>query len=352
MTDISTEVSLTVYAGVDTHKDVHHAAVVDHLGRPVADRAFTADPTGYRQLLTWITNCGIVAVIGIEGTGTYGAALAVAAADAGITVVEVDRPDRKARRSNGKSDPVDAYAAATAALTGRAVTAPKERDGEVESIRLLHTARRSAVKARAEAVTTLKAMIVSVPAALREQLRALPDAALLRTCARLRPYSGAGDSVASTAKVALRSIARRILGLSVEIKDFDAELARRVRAVAPELLALSGVGIESAAQLLITVGGNRGRITSEAAFANLCGVAPRQASSGKTVRHRLNRGGDRQANRALHTIVRSRLQHDSRTRQYYERRTAEGKTGREISRCLKRAVAREVFGVLNPKSAP
>lgn len=352
MTDISTEVSLTVYAGVDTHKEVHHAAVIDHLGRPIADHAFPADPAGYRQLLAWITGCGLVAVVGIEGTGTYGTALAAAARKAGITVVEVDRPDRKARRSNGKSDPVDAYAAATAALTGRATTVPKTRDGDVESIRLLHTARRTAVKARAEAVTALKSMIVSVPAALREQLRELTDAALFRTCARLRPAAAATDTVTAAAKTALRSIARRVLALGVEIKAFDVDLKRRTAAAAPELLALTGVGPETAAQLLITVGDNRGRIASEASFANLCGVAPRQASSGKTHRHRLSRSGDRQANRALHVIALTRVHHDPRTSVYVERRTAEGKSQREIVRCLKRALAREIYGVLKPKSAP
>lgn len=347
MTETVPAVSLTVYVGVDTHKDTHHCAVIDHHGSKVGDRAFAADPTGYRQLLAWISSCGIVTAVGVEGTGTYGAGLTKRLLEVGLTVLEVDRPDRKARRSHGKSDPIDAYAAATAALTRRATTTPKTRDGDVETIRYLHKARKSAVKARAEAITSLKSMIITTPQQLREQLRRLTDGKLIATCAGLRPEPVATAGVLNGAKSALRSIARRITHLRAEIGELDRDLKLLTRRAAPELLALSGVGPETAAQLLITMGDNRERITSEAAFAHGCGVAPIQASSGKTCRHRLNRGGDRQANRALHIIVLSRLKTDSRTRDYMSKRTSEGKTKRETIRCLKRFVAREIYRVLN-----
>ncbi|MGW6379043.1 IS110 family transposase [Rhodococcus sp. NPDC055112] len=346
MTETVPDVSLTVCAGVDTHKDTHHAAIVDHLGRQLADREFPADPAGYRHLIDWIADCGVVTAVGVEGTGTYGAALTTSLQAAGLTVLEVDRPDRRARRSHGKSDPVDAYAAATAALTGRAATVPKSRGGDVEAIRLLHKARRSAVKDRAEAITTLKSIIVTAPEQLREQLRGLTRGKLIGTCVAFRPESVITGGLNAAAKTSLRSIARRIAHLTAEITELDRDLSHLTRRAAPELLELSGVGPDTAAQLLITVGDNRERITSEAALASTCGVAPIQASSGKTCRHRLNRGGDRQANRALHTIVLSRLQNDPRTKAYRDRRLAEGKTKREIIRCLKRAVAREIYRVL------
>lgn len=348
MTETAPGVSLDIYAGVDTHKDTHHAAIVDHLGRRIADREFAADPTGYRQLLAWIAGAGTIAAVGIEGTGTYGAGLTATLRGADITVLEVDKPDRRARRPRGKSDPIDAYAAATAAASGRASTIPKTRDGDVEAIRFLHSARHSAVKARAEAQTQITSMIVTTPASLRTQLQPLTKSRLINTCAALRPEPVATGGVLAAAKTALRSTARRILELTEEIEAFDRQLQILTRRAAPDLLALPGVGPETTAQLLISIGDNRDRITSESAWANKCGVSPLQASSGKTRRHRLNRGGDRQANRALHTIATSRLQHDDRTRAYHDRRIAEGKSDREITRCLKRYIARETYRVLNP----
>jgi transposase len=355
MTDTHPEVStpaldLRVYLGVDTHKDTHHGALVDHLGRAVADREFPTTTTGYRNMIVWAQGSGIVAAAGVEGTGTYGAGLTAALRGAGIDVVEVDSPDLRARRHRGKTDQVDAYAAARAAASGRATTVPKTREGDCEAIRLLHIVRRTAVKARAEAITQLKALIVTVPDTLRRTLRELSANALVRACAGLRPdprHLADGDIVAA-AKTALRSLAHRILDLSSEITALEQARNPLTERQAPHLLALVGVGYESASQLLITVGDNRERITNEAHFANLCGVAPISASSGKTIRHRLNRGGNRQANRALHTIAVTRLHHDPETQAYLAKRLADGKTRRETIRCLKRYLARRIYNLLNP----
>jgi transposase len=330
-----------VYVGIDTHKYVHHAALIDPIGRHLADHPFDASTAGYQALINWLAGHQVVAV-GVEGTGSYGVGLTHALTAAGYTVIEVDRPDRKARRANGKSDPVDAYAAATAVASGRASTTPKTRDGAVEAIRLVHNARRQAVTMRATAITELKAAILTTPSELREQLAPLTRAALITRCLRLRP-DPTSDRVLYAAKLALRSAARRITALTTEIDELQRALKELVHPVADTLLALPGVGTDSAAQLLVAFGDNPERITSPAKFAHLCGAAPIHASSGTRTRHRLNRGGNRQANRALHTIVTTRLRTDERTRAYLARRTTEGKTRREITRCLKRYVAREIY---------
>ncbi|MBJ8339029.1 IS110 family transposase [Antrihabitans sp. YC3-6] len=349
MTEIHADVSLALFLGVDTHLDTHHAALIDSHGRKVSDHEFGTDAAGCTELLAWAARYGVITTAGVEGTGGYGAGLTRHLHQAGVTVVEVDHPDRRARRRYGKSDPLDAYAAA-AVQSGRATTIPKDRDGDVESIRLLHNARASAVKARAEAMTQLKSVIVTCPDSLRTQLRALTKAKLIRTCAALRPDPITTGGVLAANKTTLRRTAKRILDLSAEIKEHDRDLRMLTRRAAPDLLALVGVGFETASQLLVTVGENRDRIHAETSLARLCGVAPLSASSGKTKRHRLNRGGDRQGNRALHTIVLCRLKHDPRTKAYVERRAAENKSDKEIMRCLKRYVAREIYRVLNPKN--
>ena len=269
----------------------------------------------------------------MEGTGTYGTALARHLRGGGVLVVEVDRPDRKSRRAHGKSDPLDAYAAARAALSGAATVVPKLRDGRVEAIRALRVARSSAVKARSQATNQIKALIVTGPAELREQLRHLRTPMLIAICARLRPGHQLGDPEHAT-KTALRRLARRHQQLSEEIADADRDLDQLVRDVAPSLVALPGVGPEVAGQLLTSAGDNPERIGSEAAFAHLCGVAPVPASSGRVHRHRLNRGGDRGANNALYVVVLNRLRYDPRSRAYAERRTHEGLSKPEIIRCL------------------
>jgi transposase len=342
----------SVVGGVDTHGETHHAAVIDEVGRQLGDRQFLATAAGYRRLLAWLRRHGQLMRVGVEGTGCYGAELTRVLRAAGVEVVEVDRPDRKTRRAKGKSDPVDAYAAAAAALSGRAAGTPKARDGRVEAIRTLRVERGGAVKARTQAVNQMRSLLVTAPAALRERLAGLDDktkapTSLIDACARLRS-GGSGDAEAAVKQV-LRRLARRARLLSEEIAELDAELAPLVAAAAPQLLAVPGVGVQVAAQLLVTAGDNPERLRSEAAFAHLCGVAPIPASSGKTRRHRLNRGGDRAANSALYIVVITRLRHDPRSRAYAARRAAEGLTTKEIIRCLKRYVAREIYRLLVPR---
>jgi len=344
-----TSIDDPVTGGVDTHGQTHHAAVIDSVGRHVGDREFPTTPGGYRQLAAWLRGQGELTRVGVEGTGAYGAALARHLRAEAITVVEVDRPDRKARRARGKSDPLDAYAAARAALSGTASGTPKHRDGQVEAIRALRVARRSAVKARTQAMNQLRALLLTGPAQLREQLRHLSSTMLVATCAGLRPSADLADPEQAV-KTALRRLARRHRQLSEEIADADADLRVLVTTAAPELLALQGVGIDVAGQLLATAGDNPDRLASEASFAHLCGVAPIPASSGRTHRHRLNRGGDRAANNALHTVVLCRLRYDERTRTYAERRTRQGMSKTEIIRCLKRYIAREIYTALQATS--
>lgn len=342
-----------VTGGVDTHGQTHHAAVIDMVGRHVGDREFGTTPAGYRALSLWLHSHGVpLDRVGVEGSGAYGAGLARHLRAEGVRLVEVDRPDRSTRRSKGKSDPIDAYAAARAALSGAATGAPKTRDGRVEAIRTLRLAKRSAIKARTQAMNQLHAALLTGPADLREQLRALTGQRLVGACARLRqPATGHAlaalpDPIPAATKSTLRRLARRHQQLTDEIGDIDADLLPLVTLAAPALLALNGVGVEVAAQLLATAGDNPDRLSSEAAFAHLCGVAPLPASSGRTDRHRLNRGGDRAANSALHTITLCRMRWDPRTRAYVTRRTAQGLSKKEIIRCLKRYIARDVHTAL------
>jgi hypothetical protein len=334
-----------VIGGVDTHGRTHHAAVIDTIGRHLADQEFPATAAGYQELADWLDSQGELIAVGVEGTGAYGAELARVLAEREVLVVDVDRPDRKTRRMKGKSDPIDAYAAATAVASGRASGSPKTRTGTVEAIRALQVARRSAVKARTQAMNQIRGLLVTAPAVLREQVDGLPRAELVAVLARLRPGTDLARPL-HAAKAALRALARRHRLLDAEIADLDGQLAPLVSQAAPALLDLTGVGVQTAGQLLTTAGDNPQRMGSEAAFARLAGVAPIPASSGRTHRHRLNRGGDRAANHALHMIVVVRMRHDPRTRAYVARRTAEGLSTKEIMRCLKRFVAREVFHAL------
>jgi transposase len=335
-----------VIGGVDTHGHTHHAAIIDaQLGRHLDDRQFPATTAGYRELAAWMHAHGPLVAVGVEGTGAYGAELARHLARAGLTVIEVDRPDRKTRRSQGKSDPIDAYAAATAVAAGRATGSPKTRTGTVEAIRMLRIARSSAVKARTQAVNQIRTLLITAPATLREQVADLPRTRLVATLARLRPGHDLASPI-NAAKSALRRLARRHQALDQEIAELDAQILPLVHAANPALLELHGVGPETSGQLLATAGDNPDRLRSEAAFAHLCGVAPKPASSGRTHRHRLNRGGDRAANAALHHVVIVRMRHHEPTRTYVQRRTQEGLTTREIIRCLKRFVAREVYHAL------
>jgi transposase len=343
-------VSVTV--GVDTHRDVHVAAVVDHTGRLLGTQVFPASTRGYVALVTWAERFGPVERVGVEGTGTYGAGLTRFVRAYGVEVVEVDRPDRSLRRRQGKSDPIDAQAAARATLAGVAATTPKTREGQVEMIRVLRVARRGAMKARVAAAEQLYGVLYSAPEELRQPLLGLKTKALVQVCAAMRP--GSLTSTTAATKTALRVLARRWQQLQAELTQLDAQLQELVSAVAPALVALPGVGVDTAGQLLVTAGDNPQRLRGEAAFAHLCGVAPIPASSGRTHRYRLNRGGDRQANHALWPIALVRMRCHPPTRAYVERRTKQGLSKLDIMRCLKRYIAREVYHQLTspPTIAP
>jgi transposase len=324
---------------------------VDAAGRMLGHRTFPTTDVGYRGLLAWLGGFGTLRVIGVEGTGAYGAGLARYLASQGQAVVEVDRPDRKARRAAGKSDPIDAESAARAALGRVRTGVPKQRDGQVEALRNLRVARHSAVSQRADCMRRIKTLIITAPQVVRERLRELKDPQLLEVCAGLRPDLSLIAQPEQAVKVALRTLGRRHRALRAEIAELDALIAPLVAQINPALLALNGVGPDSAGQLLVTAGQNTERLRSDGAFAMLCGVAPIPASSGRTHRHRLNRGGDRQANAALYRVVLSRMRWDLRTRAYVERRTAEGLSKKDIIRCLKRLTAREVYYVLRQQTS-
>jgi transposase len=332
--------------GVDTHGDLYVACALDQLGRRLATTWVATTPRGYRVLLAWARSFGEVAGWGVEGTGCYGAGLVRFLATQGQLVWEVNRPDRQARRQQGKSDPIDAEAAARAVQAGQATAIPKAGDHLVEMVRCLRVARASAAKARTQTANALRALVVTAPAELREQLRDLPAAQLASTAARLRPGPIATTTAAT--KLALRLLGERFQALDAELVRVDAELDRLTTKAAPGLRQLCGVGPEIAGALLVAAGDNPERLRSEAAFSMLCGASPIPASSGKTVRHRLNRGGNRQANTALYRIVVVRLRWHQPTRAYLARRTNEGLSKREIIRCLKRSVAREVFAASTP----
>ncbi len=348
ITSIAHAAAPQVTIGVDTHLDVHVAHAADQLGRRLDTVQVPTTPAGYAELLAWARRLGEPVAWGVEGTGCYGAALARFLAAQGQVVVEVNRPDRQARRRHGRSDPVDAQAAARAVQAGEATVIPKASTGQVEMIRSLRVARSTAMRARTQTINALKALLVTAPAELREQLRGLSVSRLVGAAATLEP--GPITSPQAAAMLALGTLARRYQALSGEINALTTQLDRLTRTAAPKLVALFGIGSDSAGALLVAAGDNPGRVRSDACFSMLCGSSPIQASSGKTIRHRLNRGGDRQANAALYRIVLVRLCYHRPTKDYMARRLTEGKTKKEVIRCLKRYVAREVFAVLNQTS--
>jgi transposase len=338
------EVARPVVGGVDTHLEVHVAAAVDALGGLLGVRSFPTTPAGYHALSSWLTSLGAVERVGVEGTGTYGAGLARHLAVSGITVIEVDRPNRQERRRNGKSDELDAIEAARAVLSGRARGYAKGGTGNVEGLRALLVAKRSARSIRIRTAGQLRHLVITAPDDLRVRLSGLTTQALIAEAAALRLRVNS-DPVRHATKTAITSLARRVQTINAEIAAVDRQLETLVRATAPALLEIYGIGVDTAAILLVAAGDNRGRIRSEAAWAQLCGVAPIPAGSGKTNnRHRLNPGGNRQANHALWRIVLTRLgQGEPRTVAYMQRRLIEGRTKPEIIRSLKRYVAREIY---------
>jgi transposase len=330
--------------GVDTHRDTNTAAVLTEAGAVVAQQKCATDAMGYRRVVGFADeHAPGRRVWAIEGTGSYGAGLTTHLLERGEWVVEIDRPARPARRNGAKTDDLDAVRAAREALTRDHLAGPRAR-GDREAMRVMLAARQGAVVARTKAIGQLKALIVNAPEALREQLRRGTTDQQLDKCSRLRTLPTHSIEHRATVR-AIRAVARRALFLEAEAAEHETELEQLVTATCPELLDKPGVGAITAAQVIVSWS-HPGRIRNEAAFAALGGAAPIPASSGQTVRHRLNRGGDRQLNRALHTIALSRLQHHPETRTYAARRTAEGKTRRDIKRCLKRAIAREIYRLL------
>lgn len=338
-----------VIGGVDTHKDLHVAAVVDEHNRVLGSQCFPTTRHGYKQMLAWMRSFGQLRRVGVEATGTYGAGLLRYLQNAGVEVLEVTTPDSGDRRKRGKNDDLDAQNAAHAAFAGKRTVTPKTRDGMIESLRVLKACRKTAVAARRVALQMIHNTVVCAPDELRDTLRKLTRMELIRTLAAWRPDMTDYRNVASAYRIALKSLARRYLELHDEIADLDAMIAAIVDELAPALVTRNSIGHASAAQLLLTAGDNSERLHSEASFAALCGVSPVPASSGKTTRHRLNRGGDRAANSALHIIAIGRLRTDPRTKSYIAKRIAEGHSKLEAIRCLKRYIAREIFSLISQR---
>ena len=330
--------------GVDTHRDEHVLAVVTApAGAVVARRVIGADGRGYGEALRFAEQLAAGRrAWAIEGSGSYGAGLARSLSMQGEAVLEISRTPRTERRLAGKDDSLDAVRIARAALASETLALPRS-GGQREALRLLLIARRSAVDVRREALTQLRSVIVTAPEPLREQLRRLSLGKLLDRCSRLRRTTVAADELA--VRLVLRSLARRIQAATLEAAELEREILTHVRALAPTLLDEPGVGPIVGAQLLVAWS-HPGRLRSEACFARLAGVAPIPASSGHTQRHRLSRGGDRQLNRALHTIILHRRQHDPATRDYIARRVSEGKSTRDATRLLKRYLARHLYRLL------
>ncbi len=333
-----------IVGGVDSHADTHHAAALDERGVLLSTESFATTTPGYRQMLEWLDSFGEIDTIAVESTGSYAAGLVRYLREHDVAVVEVNQPHAHTRRRVGKSDPIDAEMAARLFLAGKAKSVPKQTNGIVESIRLLRVARDSAVKSRSTALVQVRDLIITAPQELRDQLSHRKTLRGKTTVsARFRISAQELRSPSQAAKFALRSTAQRIEALDREITALDRELEQLVAAAAPRTIGLLGISTGHAGQLLVTAGQNIERIRGESSFSMLCGASPIPASTGKTTRHRLNPGGDRQANRALHLIVVCRLRHCQRTRAYAERRKREGKSQREIMRCLKRYTAREVY---------
>jgi transposase len=333
-----------ITGGVDTHLDVHVAAALGPTGALLGVESFATTGAGYVALFDWLSSFGELDRVGVEGTGSYGAGLTRHLHRHGVSVVEVDRPNRQKRRRRGKSDTQDAISAARAAQGGDATGEAKTRDGNVESMRVLRVARSSARKARTQCLNQMRSIISTAPEPIRAELRHLNVYRLIERASTYRP--GQRQDVASLTKLSLRMLARRAAALEAEVAEIDAILELLVHQTAPELIARPGIGVDTASTLLVAAGDNPERLRNEATFAHLCGVSPLDASSGKQQHHRLNRGGDRQANSALWRIVITRMVYDPRTTAYIERRMKEGLTKKEAFRCLKRYIAREVFNAL------
>lgn len=346
--------SADLIAGIDTHADTHTLAILTVQGGTILTETFAADAAGYTALITALKTAGPIAAVGVEGTNSYGAGLSRALIKGGYTVKEVLRPARQVRRMNGKSDPIDAVEAARTVIAGRGVSDAKDSTTAAESLRFLFTARAQLVRTMTALSNSITSMLVTAPDTVRAKYRGMTTQALITRLAACRPDEQV-DTPGTAALQAMRQLARARLDASSKADDLEEQMRELLNAHYPQILAIYGAGTITAAQLVVTAGGNPRRIRNEAAFANLCGTAPIPASSGRTNRHRLNRGGDRRGNNALHQIMLVRIQHDKRTQNYVARRTHEGKNPKEITRCLKRAIAREAYRALTtevPVSTP
>ena len=341
------DTSRLVTGGVDTHLDVNVAAALDGIGGLLGVEQFPTTVSGNKALLVWLKSFGSVVQVGVEGTGSYGAPLARYLRRAGVGVLEVDRPNRQERRRKGKTDMVDAIEAARAAQGQRQLGAAKSRDGNIEAIRALVVAKRSAKSTKIKTLNQIRHLGFTAPEEIRQQLQGLTARMVAKQTAAMRPRAGS-DAVIYATKTALRALGRRVLALDAETAGIDGLLTQLLKEGHEDLLSLYGVGIDSAAALLVAAGDNPDRLRSEPSWARLCGVAPIPASSGKVVRLRLNPFGDRQANAALWHIAVTRMSSESRTRAYVERRSKEGLSKKEIIRVLKRYIAREVYYYLKP----
>lgn len=341
-----------VTGGVDTHRDIHVAAALDQLGRVLGTKSFQATQAGFAQLAGWLDSFGAVVKVGVEGTGSWGAGLAWFLNETGIEVVEVIRPNRQHRRRYGKSDHSDAIAAGRAVQSGQASATPRHGNGGTASLRMVRIARKSAVKSKTMIANQIWSVIATGPIELTERFENRSIDAVVAEASRLRPSDDLVDPTQAT-KLSLQSLARRHQALSKEIKRLTDAIAQLTRQIAPpQLLDECGIGPNNAADLMITFGSNPNRVHHEAAFAALCGVSPVDASSGRQQRHRLNRGGDRQANAALHRAVIVRLRYHQPTRDYMTRRIDEGLKRPEVIRCLKRALARRIYRTLKAHQTP
>jgi transposase len=333
-----------IILGVDTHLDVHVAAVINHSGKLIGTRSFSVNTQGYLDLFNWASSLGVLVYAGVEGTGTYGAELCNILLNNQISVFEVNRPDRSRRRLKGKSDPTDAESAARSVWSGLATAIPKTHTGACEAMRIVSVARRSAVKAKTQAINQIRALLVSGPQEVRDKLWKVKANECVQSCIKIN-FVGE-NLLLNTLSSTLKGLSKRWLVLSKEIAILDKQLDDLTKEHAKSLRDKFGVGPQTAATLMSVAGDNPDRLKSEAALAALCGVNPLPASSGKTVRHRLNRGGSRVANNAIWTIAMVRMRSDPRTRTYVERRTAEGLTSKEICRCLKRYIVRELYPLI------
>jgi transposase len=340
-----------VILGVDTHKDLHVAAVISMLGVLLGTARFPTTAAGYRQLLSWARGFGTSRRAGVECTGSYGSGLTRHLRTAGVEVIEVNQPDKATRRRRGQTDALDAEAAARAVLSGRATATAKAGDGPVAMMRMFKLAKASAIKSRTQAINQLKDVVVCADPELRDGLADMTTKTLVRHCATLA--LPATTDLDGATLYTLRLLAQRIQQLSAEITQLNEKLSATIEWHRPKLLAPIGIGPDCAAELLIAAGDNPDRLVNEGSFAALCGTSPVEASSGKTHRRRLNRGGNRHANSALYRIVITRLRRCPHTRAYLARRTGEGLSKRDIIRCLKRYVAREVYQIITaPEQAP